>query len=54
MTDRRVLARDAVIVDVDAEIGSVAKDRLKLGGDRGIIGAGEGRRSNGGRRRGGK
>jgi hypothetical protein len=43
-----------VVVDLDAELGGVAKQRLKLGRDRRVIGAGEGRRGKGGRRRGGE
>jgi len=43
-----------VVVDLDAELGGVAKERLKLGRDRRVIGASESRRSKSGRRRGGE
>jgi hypothetical protein len=54
MAGRRVLGRGLVVVDLDAELGGIAKERLKLGGDRRIISAGESRRSKGRRRRGGE
>ena len=54
MAERRVLARRAVIVDVGAEFRRVAEDRLELGGDRRVIGAGEVRRCERGGRRGGE
>jgi hypothetical protein len=41
MAGRRVLGRSLVVVDLDAELGGIAKERLKLGGDRRVIGAGE-------------
>jgi hypothetical protein len=41
MAGRRVLGGRFVVVDLDAELGGVAKERLKLGGDRRVIGAGE-------------
>ena len=44
MAERRMLAGRAVIVDVRAELRRVAEDRLELGGDRCVIGAGEGGR----------
>jgi hypothetical protein len=43
-----------VVVDLHAELGGVAKDRLEFGGDRCIIGAGESGRGHRGRRRGGE
>jgi hypothetical protein len=43
-----------VVVDLNAELGGVAKERLKLGRDRRVIGASESRRSKSGRRRGGE
>jgi hypothetical protein len=54
MAGRVVLDRRFVVVDLNAELGGVAKERLKLGGDRRIIGAGEGRRGKSRRRRGGE
>ena len=54
MAGRRVLGRRFVVVDLDAELGGIAKERLKLGGDRRVIGAGESGRSKGRRRRGGE
>ena len=54
MAARRVLAGRTLIVDMGAKSGCVAKDRLELGGDRRLIGAGEGGRSERGRRRGGE
>ena len=36
-----VLRRRALVLDMDAELRRFAEDRLKLGGDRRIIGAGE-------------
>jgi hypothetical protein len=41
MAGRRVLGRSLVVVDLDAELGGIAKERLKLGCDRRVIGAGE-------------
>ena len=43
MAGRVVLGRRFVVVDLDAELSGVAKERLELSGDRRIIGAGEGR-----------
>jgi hypothetical protein len=43
-----------VVVDLDAELSGVAKERLELSGDRRIIGAGEGRRGKSRRRGGGE
>ena len=54
MTGRRVLDRSLVVVDLDAELGGVAKERLELGGDRRVIGAGESGRGERGRRCGGE
>ena len=54
MAGRRVLGRGLVVADLDAELRGIAKERLKLGGDRRIISAGESRRSEGRRRRGGE
>jgi hypothetical protein len=54
MVERRVFARGAIVVDMRAEFRCVAEDRLELGGDRRVIGAGEGRRSERGRCRGGE
>jgi hypothetical protein len=54
MAGRVVLDRRFVVVDLDAELSGVAKERLELSGDRRIIGAGEGRRGEGRRRGGGE
>jgi hypothetical protein len=54
MAGRRVPGWNFVVVDLDAELGGIAKERLKLGGDRRIISAGESRRSKGRRRCGGE
>jgi hypothetical protein len=54
MAGRRVLGRSFVVVDLDAELGGVAKERLKLGGDRRVIGAGESGRRHRRRRCGGE
>jgi hypothetical protein len=54
MAGRRVLGRSLVVVDLDAELGGVAKERLELGGDRRVIGAGESGRGDRRRRRGGE
>jgi len=43
-----------VVVDLDAELGGVAKKRLELGGDRRVISAGESGRGKSWRRRGGE
>ncbi len=43
-----------VVVDLDAELGGVAKERLELGGDRRVIGAGESGRGHRRRRGGGE
>ena len=51
---RPMLARRAVVVDMGAELGVIAEQRLELGGDRRFIGAGEGGRREGGRRRDGE
>src|ERR1700722_4282929 len=50
MAGRRMLGRGLVVADLDAKLGRVAEERLKLGRDRRVIRAGEGGR--GGRRRG--
>jgi hypothetical protein len=42
MAGRRMLGRGLVVADLDAELGRVAEERLKLGRDRRVIGAGEG------------
>jgi hypothetical protein len=44
MAERRVPGRNFVVVDLDAELRSVAEDRFELGGDRRVIGPGEGSR----------
>jgi hypothetical protein len=50
MAGRVVLGGRFVVVDLDAELGGIAKERLELGGDRRVIGAGEsGRHCRGGR-----
>ena len=49
-----VLRRRALIVGMGAELRRVAKQRLELGGDRRVIGAGESRRGRSRRRRGGE
>ena len=49
-----VLRRRALIVGMDAELRCVAKQRLELGGDRSVIGAGESGRGQSRRRRGGE
>ena len=54
MAGRRVLGRRFVVVDLGAELRRVAEERLKLGGDRRVIGAGEGGRGKRLRRRGGE
>ena len=54
MAERRVLARQAVIVDVGAEFRRVAEDRLELGGDRRVIRTDKGGRSDRRRRRSGE
>jgi hypothetical protein len=54
MAERRVLAGRAVIVDVSTEFRRVAEGRLKLCGDRRLIGAGEGWSRERGRGRGGE
>ncbi len=46
--------RGLVVANLDAELGGVAEQRLKLGCDRRVIGAGEGGRGDRGRRRGGE
>jgi hypothetical protein len=43
-----------VVVDLDAELGGVAKERLKIGRDRRVIGASESGRGKSRRRGGGK
>ena len=40
-----MLGRSLVVVDLGAELRSVAKDRLELGGDRRVVGASEDGRS---------
>jgi hypothetical protein len=54
MAGRRVLNRSLVVVDLDAELGGIAKERLKLGSNRRVVGAGESGRGHRGRRRGGE
>ena len=54
MAGRRVLAGRAVIIDVGAQLRRIAEDRLELGHDRRVIGAGECGRSERGRRGGGE
>ena len=54
MAGTGVLDRRFVVVDLDAELGGVAKQRLELGGDRRVIGAGESGRGKSRRRRGGE
>ena len=54
MASRVVVGGRFVVVDLDAELGGVAKEGLKLGRDRRVIGASESRRSKSGRRRGGE
>ena len=54
MAGRRVLGGRFVVVDLDAELGGVAKERLKLGGDGRVIGASESGRGKRRRRRGGE
>ncbi len=54
MAGRRVLDWSLVVVDLDAELGGVAKERLELGGDRRVIGAGESGRCERGRGCGGE
>jgi hypothetical protein len=54
MAERMMLDRRFVLVDLDAELGGVAKQRLELGGDRRIIGADESGRGESRRRRGGE
>jgi hypothetical protein len=41
MAGRRVLGRSLIVVDLDAELSGVAKERPELGGDCRVIGAGE-------------
>ena len=41
MVGRVVLDRRFVVVDLDAKLGGVAEQRLELGGDRRVVGAGE-------------
>ena len=54
MAGRRVLAGRAVIIDVGAQLRCIAEDRLELGRDRRVIGAGECGRSERRRRGGGE
>jgi hypothetical protein len=54
MAGRRVLGWNFVVVDLDAELGRIPEQRLKLGGDRRVIGAGESGRGHRRRRRGGE
>jgi hypothetical protein len=54
MARRVVVGGRFVVVDLDAELGGVAKEGLKLGRDRRVIGASESGRSKSGRRRGGE
>ena len=51
---RPMFAGLPMIVDVGAELGIVAEQRLELGGDRRFVGAGEGGRRERGRRRDGE
>jgi hypothetical protein len=54
MAGRVVLDGRFVVVDLDAELGGVAKQRLELGRDRRVIGAGESGRGESRRRGGGE
>jgi hypothetical protein len=54
MAGRVVLDGRFVVVDLDAELGGVAKERLELGRDRRVIGASESGRGESRRRGGGK
>lgn len=54
MAGRVVLGGRFVVVDLDAELGGVAEERLELRGDRRVIGAGESGRGKRRRRRGGE
>jgi hypothetical protein len=54
MAGRRMLGRGLFVADLDAELGRIPEQRLKLGGDRHVIGAGESGRGHGRRRRGGE
>jgi hypothetical protein len=54
MAGRVVVDGRFVVVDLDAELSGVAKERLKLSGDRRVIGAGEGRSGKSRRRSGGE
>jgi hypothetical protein len=51
MAGRRMIGRSLVVADLDAELGGFAEERLKLGGERRIIRAGECGRGHGGGRR---
>jgi hypothetical protein len=52
MVGRVVLDRRFVVANLDAKLGGVAEERLELGGDRRVIGAGESGRGKSRRRRG--
>jgi len=54
MAERRVLDGRFVVVDLNAELRRVAEQRLELGGDRSVIGAGESGRGERWRGRGGE
>ena len=54
MAKRRVLGRSFVVVDLNAELRRVAKQRLEFGGDRRVIGAGGNGRGKSRRGRGGE
>ena len=54
MAEWVVLDGRLVVVDLDAELSGVSKERLEFSGDRRIIGAGEGRRGKSRRRGGGE
>jgi hypothetical protein len=54
MAGRVALGGRFVVVDLDAELCGVPKERLKLRGNRRVISAGEGRRRKRRRRRGGE
>jgi hypothetical protein len=54
MAGRRVLGRSLVVVDLDAELRGVAKQRFKLGSNCCVIRSGESGRGQSRRRRGGE
>ena len=53
MARRDVIGWSFIVVDLGAELRPIAKQRLKLGRDRRVVGAGERGRGHGWRRRGG-